>query len=127
MLTAQVQAFDADEGSNSALKYSLSIRDEAGTPTAELPITIDSNSGWIQTTRELDREGTNKYHFQVIAEDGGSPVKSASANVIITVQDINDNDPAFNPKNYEVVVSEQDLPGTLVASVTATDPDENPR
>lgn len=122
-----MQAYDADEGSNSALKYSLSSRDEAGTPITELPITIDSNTGWIQTTKELDREGTNKYQFQVIAEDGGTPVKSATANVIITVQDVNDNNPVFSPKIYEVVVSEQDQPGTLVASVSATDPDENPR
>lgn len=62
----QVQAYDADEGSNSALKYSMSSRDEAGTPISELPITIDPTSGWIQTTKNLDREGTNKYQFQVL-------------------------------------------------------------
>lgn len=49
------------------------------------------------------------------------------ANVVITVQDVNDNDPQFHPKIYEVVVSEQDTPGTLVTTVTASDPDENPR
>lgn len=65
--------------------------------------------------------------LKVIVEDGGEPPKSATANVIINVQDVNDNDPVFNPKIYEVVVSEQDPPGTLVASVTATDPDENSR
>ncbi|KAK6640052.1 hypothetical protein RUM43_008329 [Polyplax serrata] len=123
----KVQAYDSDESANVALKYSLSERDEFGTPIAELPLAIDQNTGWIQTTRELDREGTSKYQFQVVVEDGGTPSKSATASVIINVQDVNDNDPLFNPKIYEVVVSEQDPPGTLVASVTATDPDENSR
>lgn len=43
------------------------------------------------------------------------------------MQDVNDNDPLFEPKLYEAVVSEEDPPGTPVASVIATDKDENPR
>lgn len=46
---------------------------------------------------------------------------------MINIQDVNDNDPTFNPKNYDAVVSESDPPGTPVANVVATDPDENPR
>lgn len=64
---------------------------------------------------------------QVIAQDNGIPPKYATASVVITVQDINDNDPVFNPKNYDAVVSESDPPGTPVANVVATDSDENPR
>lgn len=63
----------------------------------------------------------------MIAKDGGTPPKSATASVIINVQDTNDNDPVFDPKIYEAVVSEDDPPGTPVVSVTATDKDENPR
>jgi cadherin EGF LAG seven-pass G-type receptor 1 len=65
--------------------------------------------------------------LQVLAVDGGKPPRSASAGVVITVQDVNDNDPVFEPKLYDAVVSEDDPPGTPVASVTATDRDENPR
>lgn len=65
--------------------------------------------------------------LQVIAQDHGIPPKYASADFVITIQDVNDNDPVFNPKNYEAVVSESDSPGTPVANVVATDPDENPR
>lgn len=63
----------------------------------------------------------------MIAADSGEISKSASATVILTVTDVNDNDPYFDPKNYESVVSEDDPPGTPVASVTATDPDEDAR
>lgn len=63
----------------------------------------------------------------MIAADSGEVPKSASATVILTVTDVNDNDPYFDPKNYEAVVSEDDPPGTPVTSVTATDPDEDAR
>lgn len=41
--------------------------------------------------------------------------------------DVNDNDPYFEPKTYEAVVSEDSLAGTPVTTVTATDPDEDSR
>lgn len=50
----------------------------------------------------------------MIASDQGVPPQSASASVIITVQDVNDNDPVFEPKNYESVVAEDDPPGIVV-------------
>ncbi|KAK7789529.1 hypothetical protein R5R35_000833 [Gryllus longicercus] len=123
----RVQAYDADEGENAAIKYSIGPRDEGGGSTSDFPLGVEELSGWIYTTRELDREEQSRYQFQVIAQDGGTPSKSATASVVITVQDVNDNDPVFEPKLYEAVVSEDDPPGTPVASVTATDRDENPR
>lgn len=57
----KVQAYDADEGENAELKYSLRSSEVEG----DLPITIDSASGWIHTTRTLDRESHNKFQFQV--------------------------------------------------------------
>lgn len=65
--------------------------------------------------------------LKVLATDSGTPQRAATASVVITVQDVNDNDPVFSPKQYEVTVSEDNPPGTPVASVTATDADENPR
>jgi Cadherin domain. len=60
-----VQAYDADEGENAAIHYSIAPRDEGGGSTAELPVTVDDRSGWIYTTRELDREEQSRYQFQV--------------------------------------------------------------
>ncbi|KAI5754092.1 hypothetical protein M8J77_005676 [Diaphorina citri] len=123
----RVQAYDADEGDNAEIHYSLAPRDSSGSPSSDMPITIDETSGWIFTTRNLDRETNAKYQFQVIAQDKGAPPQMATASVVITVQDVNDNDPVFNPKLYEAVVTEDSPPGTPVTSVTATDADENPR
>lgn len=61
----RVQAYDADEGPNSEIKYSLAPRDSTGASIGEMPLSVDSQNGWIVTTRELDREEQNKYSFQV--------------------------------------------------------------
>ena len=53
------------------------------------------NDGIIRTTAELDREQQSLYRITVTAEDMGMPVRSQSANVIITINDVNDNSPVF--------------------------------
>ncbi|XP_067630827.1 protocadherin-like wing polarity protein stan [Eurosta solidaginis] len=117
----RVQAYDADEGANSEITYSISERDD------NFPLAVDPRTGWVQTIKQLDREEQNRFTFQVVAKDGGVPPKSASSTVVITVQDVNDNDPTFNPKYYEANVGEDQPPGTPVVTVTATDPDEDSR
>lgn len=117
----RVQAYDADEGANAEITYSISE------PKDSLPLAIDPRTGWIHTTKNLDREENNRYTFQVVATDGGVPPRSASSSVVITVQDVNDNDPSFMPNFYEASIAEDQPPGTPVVTVTATDPDEDSR
>ncbi|GIY35474.1 protocadherin-like wing polarity protein stan [Caerostris darwini] len=117
----RVQAYDADDGPNSEIVYSILPTDQP------IPFAVDRMSGWVLTTNELDREQNSFYDFEVMAKDRGSPSRSSTASIIIRVQDINDNDPVFEPKSYEASVSEIDPPGTPVVGVTATDRDEEPR
>lgn len=121
----RVQAYDGDKGLNALIKYSIGARDFSGASTENFPISVNSESGWIHTTKQLDREQCSRYQFTVIATDSGEPTRSGSATVVLTVTDINDNDPKFELQSYESVVSEDDPPGTSVALVTATDPDED--
>ncbi|XP_043461123.1 protocadherin-like wing polarity protein stan isoform X2 [Leptopilina heterotoma] len=123
----RVQAYDADEGLNAQIRYVIGSRDFSGASTENFPIAVNAETGWIYTVKQLDRELCSKYQFSVIASDSGEPPQSASASVILTVTDVNDNDPYFDPKNYEVVISEDVPAGTPVTSVTATDPDEDSR
>uniref|UniRef100_A0A182QFS4 Protocadherin-like wing polarity protein stan n=1 Tax=Anopheles farauti TaxID=69004 RepID=A0A182QFS4_9DIPT len=117
----RVQAYDSDEGANSEIAYSIHNRDDG------MPLAVDPRTGWIHTTKALDREEQSRYSFQVVAVDGGIPPKSASTSVIVTIQDVNDNDPTFSPKYYEAMLAEDQPPGTPVTTVTATDPDEDSR
>lgn len=127
----RVQAYDSDDGENAQLSYH--IQSVGGRPVLDetdsnLPIAIDSQTGWMITTRELDREESALYEFTVVARDAGQPMQhTATASVIIRVQDLNDNAPVFEPRIYEAVISETALPGTSVATVSATDRDENSR
>ena len=117
----RVQAYDADEGANSEITYSIPDKD------ASFPFAVDSRTGQIHTTKPLDREEKHRYSFQILAVDGGIPPKSGQTTIQISVQDVNDNNPIFNPKYYEAVISEDQKPGTPVTTVTATDPDEDSR
>ena len=117
----RINAYDADAGVNSKLAYTI----EEAPPN--MPIEIDKDTGIITTKAQLDREVDAHYSFKVIATDHGDPKKSASAGVDITVLDVNDNAPLFNPRSYETVISEEDAVGKPVIEVTATDEDENER
>lgn len=61
------------------------------------------------------------------ATDGGSPAKSATASVVVVIQDVNDNDPVFAISQYDVELAEDEPPGTPVTTVSATDADEDNR
>lgn len=56
---------------------------------------INGTTGEIQTLVQLDREDIDLYSFVVSAEDGGSPPTSTDVQVVVTVGDVNDNDPYF--------------------------------
>ena len=78
-----MEATDADEGTNGQVKFSLQGTDNGN-------FSIDS-SGFIHTATPLDYEITNGYILNVTAEDGGFPPLSSSAQVNITVINVNDN------------------------------------
>ncbi|PWA23710.1 hypothetical protein CCH79_00006110 [Gambusia affinis] len=65
-------------------------------------------------------------HFILSADtiDGGSPRKSGTVVIHVTVLDANDNAPVFTQVVYKASVHEHALPETLVITVSATDADE---
>ena len=60
----------------------------------------------VKTTNAgLDRETTAAYTLVITARDdvaGASSEQSASADVIITITDVNDNSPLCTPTDYQV-------------------------
>ncbi|XP_032892988.1 cadherin EGF LAG seven-pass G-type receptor 3 isoform X1 [Amblyraja radiata] len=114
-----IQAVDADYSENSRLEYRLI--DTA----SDTPFVINSGTGWITVSAQLDRESVEHYFFGVEARDHGSPSLSASASVTITVMDVNDNRPEFTQKEYFIRLNEDATVGTSVLTVTAVDRDVN--
>ncbi|XP_075054571.1 protocadherin-23 [Mixophyes fleayi] len=116
-LVLSLQAFDIDEGLNGEVMYSL-IDDTQGV------FTINKTTGNIMTAKALDRERKYQYVFRTMATDGSiHGPKSASAKVLVHIEDINDNVPLFSVDLVQVLVSPQTLVNTTIAIVHASDLD----
>lgn len=115
-----INATDKDEHENSFLAYNIT----AGNTNTDFR--IDIGSGLIQVRKPLDRETTNKYLLEVTIADHGTPSLSATVTATVTLGDVNDNPPVFQPAPisvYNFSVSENVPLGTFVDRVNATDAD----
>uniref|UniRef100_A0A8C3H5J2 Protocadherin-16 n=1 Tax=Chrysemys picta bellii TaxID=8478 RepID=A0A8C3H5J2_CHRPI len=83
----RVTASDRDTGQNSRLTYRLLQHDPN--------FLIHMQSGELTAKRSLDREQQSSYQLLVIVQDGGTPPRSVTGTVYVTVLDENDNFPAF--------------------------------
>ncbi|KAH8260153.1 hypothetical protein KR026_003918, partial [Drosophila bipectinata] len=115
----QVLAHDRDEGLNSVISYSL-----AETPETHAQwFQIDSQTGLITTRSHIDCETEPVPQLTVIARDGGNPPLSSSATVLVTIHDVNDNEPIFDQSFYNVSVAENEPVGRCILKISASDPD----
>ncbi|XP_034086745.1 protocadherin beta-16-like [Gymnodraco acuticeps] len=73
--------------------------------------------------KPLDRETNPNLSLKLIAVDGGSPQRSGTVNIDITVLDANDNAPVFNQSVYKASVMENAPIDTYVTTVNASDAD----
>ena len=73
---------------------------------------------------KLDRESQSEYRMQLFAMDGDGDAMTGSATVNVQVIDVNDNRPRFSKPLYEVLVTENTPPGTVIVTLQAFDDDE---
>ncbi|RMC07431.1 hypothetical protein DUI87_16899 [Hirundo rustica rustica] len=118
----QVKAVDADSSANGQVTYTLAVESELQKITEAF--TIDSNSGWISTLKDLDHEKDSAFTFAVVASDLGEALSLSSTTLVsVTVTDINDNAPIFEHEVYRGSVKESDPPGEVVAVLSTWDED----
>ncbi|CAI9733445.1 protocadherin beta-15-like [Octopus vulgaris] len=72
---------------------------------------------------KLDREVKDSYMLTLEAKDGGSPPKTATLKVHISVTDFNDNIPVFSQKLYNISVSNSHQRHLPILTLKATDQD----
>ncbi|XP_027766650.1 protocadherin beta-5-like, partial [Empidonax traillii] len=115
-------ALDFDVGSNSVQAYSIVPENEYFSVSYQSGI---RGKEYVELVLEkpLDREEQAEMDFSLIAVDGGSPPRSGTTQIHITVLDANDNAPVFTQKEYDVKVLENVPEGSVVLSVLATDRD----
>ncbi|XP_049441506.1 protocadherin gamma-A3-like [Epinephelus fuscoguttatus] len=114
-------ANDPDVGVNGLQDYHLS-------PNDNFILKKHSNSDGRKRAemvleKPLDRERHPSLSLKLIAVDGGTPQKSGTVNIDITVLDANDNSPVFNQSVYKATVTENAAVGTYIITVNATDAD----
>ncbi|XP_029375177.1 protocadherin-16 [Echeneis naucrates] len=115
-LVLEVSATDADEDLNGKVLYFLS-RETHGA------FTVDENTGRITTAAPLDREKWASYSFQVFAADlSPAAPRNVSAQVTVTVLDVNDNTPFFIQDPLVIEVSSRRSQRVL-ATMKAEDKD----
>nr|XP_040030896.1 protocadherin gamma-A4-like isoform X33 [Gasterosteus aculeatus aculeatus] len=111
------EAHDADIGQNAVQRYDLQKNDN-------FILAVDGNKVEIVLENTLDREKQKDINLLLTALDGGSPQRSGTVVIHVTVLDANDNAPVFSQAVYEASLPENSPPGTVVIIVSATDADE---
>uniref|UniRef100_A0A669D8A2 FAT atypical cadherin 3a n=1 Tax=Oreochromis niloticus TaxID=8128 RepID=A0A669D8A2_ORENI len=124
----QVQARDPDSGANGQVTYTLGslIQLKEDSDTLVSTFSIDSNTGWITTRKDLDHETSPSYTFTVVASDLGETLTlSSTTTVTVSLSDINDNPPRFMENHIFGSVQESDRPGEVVAVLITRDDDSS--
>ncbi|ELV09857.1 Protocadherin-23, partial [Tupaia chinensis] len=116
-LVHHITAQDPDEGRNGQVTYSILSGNE------DRAFTLDASSGLLTTARALDYEVQAQHVLTVLARDSGSPARSSSQTLTVTVLDVNDEAPVFLQTLYEASVKENQNPGQFVTRVEAMDRD----
>lgn len=110
-------ATDSDEGGNALVSFSMVYETEE--------FDVNATSGELYIAAPLDREKQNFYELVIRAADGNNDLTSlhSDAFVRISVLDVNDNAPSFPLSQYSIRTREDIPVGTVIAILTATDPD----
>uniref|UniRef100_UPI0037E885E4 protocadherin beta-16-like n=1 Tax=Semicossyphus pulcher TaxID=241346 RepID=UPI0037E885E4 len=116
------EAHDADIGSNTVQRYNLQNNEY-------FSINVDTDGigrkqSELVLVKELDREQEKEVKFVLTALDGGSPQKSGTAIIHVTVLDANDNAPVFSQAVYKTSLPENSPLDSVVVTVSATDADD---
>nr|XP_033489695.1 protocadherin beta-16-like [Epinephelus lanceolatus] len=111
------EAHDADIGQNAVQRYSLEKNEN-------FILAVDSNKVELVLENKIDREKQKEINLLLTALDGGSPQRSGTVVIHVTVLDANDNAPVFSQAVYKASLPENSLPDTIVITVSATDADE---
>ncbi|KFP80598.1 Protocadherin-23, partial [Acanthisitta chloris] len=108
----KVEAMDRDAGLNSLLHYE--ILPGAGYEKFKMNL----GSGELTTTASLDRETQEVFSIK------GSPPRSSTAQLYLTVLDENDHNPLFAKTQYQISITEDLEEGSVILDLYASDEDD---
>lgn len=110
----QLSAIDRDAGNNSVILYSIAHAPD----THSHWFRVDPNTGLITTNKHIDCETDPVPRITVVATDNGVPTLSSSTTVVVTIRDVNDNEPIFDQSFYNVSIPENVATGSCILKVS---------
>ncbi|XP_064837354.1 protocadherin gamma-A12-like isoform X23 [Oncorhynchus masou masou] len=116
------EAHDSDIGINAVQSYTLDRNEHF-----VLAVHTNSDGGKyseLVLEKELDREKQEEVTLLLTAVDGGTPQRSGTVVIHVTVLDANDNKPVFSQDVYRVSLTENSPVDYVVVTVSATDADK---
>ncbi|XP_055498725.1 protocadherin beta-15-like isoform X8 [Leucoraja erinacea] len=119
-LVIKLNATDLDDGANGEIVYSFSSH--ASSRVREM-FSVDSRTGEIRVKGNLDAEENHVFEINVQAMDRGPYTTPVHCEVLVDVIDANDNAPEVTLTSVFSPVSEDALPGTVVALFNVGDKD----
>lgn len=86
--------------------------------------TLNNTSGKLLVARSLDREDISNFTLVIECHDLGSPSRSSTAQLYLTVLDENDHSPLFAKSQYQISVTEDLEEGSAILDLSASDEDD---
>ncbi|XP_042275313.1 protocadherin beta-16-like [Thunnus maccoyii] len=116
------RAIDPDVGMNGLQSYFLTKTDHFVLKLKDQPDGEKIVEMVLQ--KPLDREKQEEIFIVLTAVDGGEPNLSGTAQIHVTVLDVNDNAPVFTKTVYKATITENAPQGTVITRVSASDADK---
>lgn len=110
------RARDKDSGTNARITYSL-------TQNPGQQFRIGENSGIIYLDKTIKSPPSTVLHLEVSATDSGSPSLSATQQIRVTIEDVNDHTPFFELSSYETSLAESTPVNERFFALLASDSD----
>ncbi|CDS41161.1 protocadherin 9 [Echinococcus multilocularis] len=125
----KIHASDADSGEVAEVRYRFVSNGRQ--MDYDSMVLLDEKSGQIRSGAVFDRESIKSINFTVEAVDCasgnriscGGRVNTATTEVIVLIEDINDCPPEFEHQSYEFIIEEGHVSKVPVGKVHATDRD----
>uniref|UniRef100_A0A087YAM8 Cadherin-23 n=1 Tax=Poecilia formosa TaxID=48698 RepID=A0A087YAM8_POEFO len=113
----RVQVVDPDQDANGRVTMVLQM----GMP--RLDFYLNTSTGVLTSTAVLDREQIDQYQLRIIAHDAGEFPRTSTSTLTVSVLDVNDETPTFNPRLYNVSLLESVPRDHVVARLVCFDKD----
>lgn len=82
------------------------------------------NTGVITTKARIDYESIKQIYVNAYVTDTGVPQLTSTAEIIVDIVNVNDNEPVFSSTEYRFTVAENSPKGTIIGNINAKDGDD---